>query len=138
MSVHLVHGSDEALVADKVAEIVRELVGDQDRSLVLEEFSGDFVMAGATEAASTPPFFTDRRVIVVRATSGAAPSTVGFRVDSNGYPTLALKGAKVPTVCEVFDDIYCHLFCLYKAPNEELWSNSCYKIACVIHGVYLW
>lgn len=81
MSVHLVHGSDEALVADKVAEIVRELVGDQDRSLVLEEFSGDFVMAGATEAASTPPFFTDRRVIVVRATSGFVADDVAVLVD---------------------------------------------------------
>ena len=39
--------------------------------------------------------------IVVRATSGAVPPVVGFRVDTNGYPTLALKGAKVPTVCEV-------------------------------------
>ena len=65
MSVHLVHGSDEALVADKVTEIVRELVGDQDRSLVLEEFTGDVVVAGATEAASTPPFFTERRVVVI-------------------------------------------------------------------------
>lgn len=65
MSVHLVHGADDALVADKVTEIVRELVGDEDRSLVLEEFAGDFVMAGATEAASTPPFFTERRVVVV-------------------------------------------------------------------------
>jgi len=81
MSVHLVHGSDEALVSDKVAEIVRELVGDQDRSLVLEEFSGDFVMAGATEAASTPPFFTDRRVIVVRATSGFVADDVAVLVD---------------------------------------------------------
>ena len=39
--------------------------------------------------------------IIVRATGGSAPATVGFRVDSNGYPTLALKGAKVPSVCEV-------------------------------------
>ena len=81
MSVHLVHGSDEALVSDKVAEIVRQLVGDQDRSLVLEEFSGDFVMAGATEAALTPPFFTDRRVVVVRSSDGFVADDVAVLVD---------------------------------------------------------
>lgn len=86
MSVHLVHGSDEALVADKVAEIVRELVGEQDRALVLEEFSGDFVMAGATEAALTPPFFTDRRVIVLRATSGFSADDVTVLVDYLSQP----------------------------------------------------
>lgn len=86
MSVHLVHGSDEALVADKVAEIVRELVGDQDRTLVLEEFSGDFVMAGATEAALTPPFFTDRRVIVLRASSGFSADDVAVLVDYLSEP----------------------------------------------------
>lgn len=32
---------------------------------MVEEFRGDFVMAAATEAASTPPFFTERRVIVI-------------------------------------------------------------------------
>lgn len=81
MSVHLVHGSDEALVSDKVAELVRELIGDQDRSLVLEEFSGDFVMAGATEAALTPPFFTDRRVIVVRSSNGFVADDVAVLVE---------------------------------------------------------
>lgn len=81
MSVHLVHGSDEALVSDKVAEIVRQLVGDEDRSLVLEEFSGDFVMAGATEAALTPPFFTDRRVVVVRSANGFVADDVAVLVE---------------------------------------------------------
>lgn len=86
MSVHLVHGSDEALVADKVAEIVRELVGEQERALVLEEFSGDFVMAGATEAALTPPFFTDRRVIVLRASSGFSADDVAVLIDYLSEP----------------------------------------------------
>ena len=40
-------------------------MGEEDRSLMVEEFRGDFVMAAATEAASTPPFFTERRVIVI-------------------------------------------------------------------------
>ncbi len=39
--------------------------------------------------------------IIVRATSGVAPSVVGFRIDANGYPILTLKGGKPPTFCEV-------------------------------------
>jgi len=33
---------------------------------MLEEFIDDYVMSGVTEAAQTPPFFTERRVIAVR------------------------------------------------------------------------
>lgn len=66
MGVHLIHGSDDVLVSEQTSQLIRQLVGEQDRALVLEEFTGDFVMAGVTEAALTPPFFTDRRVIVVR------------------------------------------------------------------------
>jgi len=65
MGVFVVHGSDEVLVAEEVVRLTRQLVGEEDRSLMVEEFRGDFVMAAATEAASTPPFFTERRVIVI-------------------------------------------------------------------------
>ena len=53
----LFHGSDDVLVSEAVSDKVRELVGDEDRSLMLEEFDGDYVMAAVTEAANTPPFF---------------------------------------------------------------------------------
>ena len=33
---------------------------------MLEEFDGEYVMAAVTEAANTPPFFTDTRIIVAR------------------------------------------------------------------------
>jgi DNA polymerase-3 subunit delta len=69
MSVFLFHGSDDVLVSEAVSDKVRELVGDHDRSLMLEEFDGDYVMAAVTEAANTPPFFTDTRVIVARGVS---------------------------------------------------------------------
>jgi DNA polymerase-3 subunit delta len=70
MGVFVVHGSDEVLVAEEVARLTRQLVGQEDRSLMVEEFSGDFVMAAATEAALTPPFFTERRVIVITRSGG--------------------------------------------------------------------
>ena len=63
MSVFLFHGSDDVLVSEAVSDKVRELVGDQDRSLMLEEFDGEYVMAAVTEAANTPPFFTDMLVV---------------------------------------------------------------------------
>jgi DNA polymerase-3 subunit delta len=65
MSTHLFHGADPVLLSSAVSEKVRELVGDGDRSLMLDEFVDDFVMGSVIESASTPPFFTDRRVVVV-------------------------------------------------------------------------
>jgi len=73
MSVVLFHGSDESLVSEAVSERVRQLVGDDDRSLKVDDYSGDYVMAAAVEAAETPSFFTERRVVVVRAV-GARPN----------------------------------------------------------------
>jgi hypothetical protein len=57
MSVFLFHGSDDVLVSEAVSDKVRELVGEQDRSLMLEEFDGDYVMAAVTEAGAVvyPP-----------------------------------------------------------------------------------
>ncbi len=57
-------------MAEEVVRLTRQLVGDGDRSLMVEEFGGDFVMAAATEAALTPPFFTERRVIVITRAGG--------------------------------------------------------------------
>lgn len=69
MSVVLFHGSDQSLISEAVTERIRHLVGDADRSLMVEDYSGDYVMAAAVESADTPPFFTERRVVVLRAVS---------------------------------------------------------------------
>lgn len=65
MSTHLFHGSDPVLLSSVVSDKVRELIGDGDRSLMLDEFVDDYVMGSVVESASTPPFFTERRVVVV-------------------------------------------------------------------------
>ncbi|HEY4378478.1 MAG TPA: DNA polymerase III subunit delta [Acidimicrobiales bacterium] len=66
-SVHLVKGSDDVLRSDAVARLVDELVGDGDRSLLVDEFSGpDYDIGAALDAAQTPPFLTERRIVVVR------------------------------------------------------------------------
>jgi DNA polymerase-3 subunit delta len=65
--VYLVRGDDASLVRDVVVEIVDGLVGERDRALTVEEIEGDeFELATVVDAAQTPPFLSDRRVVVVR------------------------------------------------------------------------
>ena len=73
--ITLIRGDDEVVLRDAVRGFVDELVGDEDRSLVVEE-----VEVGATDdggvdpllvlvdAAQTPPFLTDFRVVLGRVT----------------------------------------------------------------------
>lgn len=66
-SVHLITGDDEALVADALADVVGRLLEGAERSLAAEEFDGDDYDLGAVVvAARTPPFLTERRIVVAR------------------------------------------------------------------------
>lgn len=66
-AVTLIEGSDPVLVSDSLARTVTELLGSEDRSLALEDYSGDDVdLAAVADACATPPFLVSRRVIVVR------------------------------------------------------------------------
>lgn len=72
-SLHLITGSDLVLVADKARSLVAELVGDGDRSLLVEELTESHYTVGGearitplVDAAQTPPFLTDRRIVVGR------------------------------------------------------------------------
>ena len=65
--VFLVKGSDDVLREEAVVQLVERLVGDGDRSLLVDEFAGaDYELAAAVDAAQTLPFLTDRRVVVAR------------------------------------------------------------------------
>src|ERR1700722_16835212 len=69
VSSYLVKGDDASLVAQEVRSLLAEVVGDRDRSLVVEEIggSGDDIDVGAVvDACLTPPFLIDQRVVVVR------------------------------------------------------------------------
>jgi DNA polymerase III subunit delta len=67
MGVRLLKGDDPTLLADAVRRVVGELVGDGDRGLMVEELSGEeYEAAAVADAAQTPPFLTDRRVVVAR------------------------------------------------------------------------
>src|SRR5262249_15663383 len=85
MTVFVVKGADPALRDRALDELVAELVGPGDRGLVLEESAvaaragagGDdpvgsggearrAVVPAVLNAATSPPFMTDRRIVVVR------------------------------------------------------------------------
>jgi DNA polymerase-3 subunit delta len=80
MSVHLVTGADPLLRDDAAAALIADLLGDDDRSLTVEEFTipgrgegedgtaegGEGVVGSVVNAASSPPFMTERRIVVAR------------------------------------------------------------------------
>jgi DNA polymerase-3 subunit delta len=65
--VHLLTGDDEALLRAAVSDLVHELVGDDDRTFGVDEFDGDeYELPAVVDAAQTPPFLTESRVVVAR------------------------------------------------------------------------
>ena len=74
MALRLIIGDDPILIGEAVTSAVDELVGDGDRSLMLETLTeadyrnddGDYESAKVLDAARTPPFLTERRVVVGR------------------------------------------------------------------------
>ena len=73
--VTLLRGDDEVVLRDSVRLLVDDLVGDEDRSLMVEEVEvgaagddGDDPLLTLVDAAQTPPLFTDVRVVLGRFT----------------------------------------------------------------------
>jgi DNA polymerase III subunit delta len=67
MAVHLLTGDDESLLRSTAHDVVARLVGDGDRSLMVDEFDGDeYELRFVVDAAQTMPFLTDKRVVVAR------------------------------------------------------------------------
>ena len=74
MSLHLVLGDDPVLIGEAVTTAIDELVGDGDRGLMLEILGesdyrndeGGYDALRLVDAARTPPFLTDKRVVVGR------------------------------------------------------------------------
>ncbi len=86
--VYLVRGDDTVLLADAVRELVATLVADDGTGLALEELdldgtasnaSGDHGIGALLDACLTPPFLTDRRVVLAR-NAGALGAVEAARV----------------------------------------------------------
>ena len=90
MTVHVVSGDDPSLAAAAVSELVHRLVGDGDRALMVDEFDGeDYELRAVVDAAQTPPFLTERRVVVARGVGR-------FNADDVG-PLVAVLGDLLST-----------------------------------------
>jgi DNA polymerase-3 subunit delta len=106
--VHLVKGDDAVLVGDALRKIVDELVGDGDRSLMVDEVDDERYTAGdpahispLVDAAQTPPFLTDRRVVVGRhlarfTTAESVAPLVAYLADPLPTTSLVLVWDKGP------------------------------------------
>jgi len=74
MTIAFIKGADSLLVSRAVSQTVGELVAGDDPTLMLEELTENdfrrdddtFAIARLVDAAQTPPFLTDRRVVVAR------------------------------------------------------------------------
>lgn len=107
-SVHLVKGDDAVLVADEIRRIVDELVGDGDRALMVDDIDEERYLAGdgahispLVDAAQTPPFLTERRVVVGRhlarfTTAESVAPLVAYLADPLPSTSLVLVWDKGP------------------------------------------
>lgn len=78
MGVHLLTGDDESVLRSQVSDLVKQLVGDGDRSLMVDEFDGEeYELRAVGDAAQTPPFLTERRVVVARDVGRFATADLG-------------------------------------------------------------
>jgi DNA polymerase-3 subunit delta len=104
----LVRGDDPSLVSQAVRDAVAELVGDQDPGMVVEEhteLTSEMTDVGAiVDALSTPPFITDRRVVVVREAGRISSAEAGRIVAALADPVpgvvlvVATGGGTLATV----------------------------------------
>jgi DNA polymerase-3 subunit delta len=100
LPVYLVRGEDPVLRGEAMRTLVHELVGDGDASLLVEEHEGtnDNDTSAIADAAQTPPFLTDRRIVVVREVhefpSAALEPLLQYLTDPLPTTTIVLAGGK--------------------------------------------
>jgi DNA polymerase-3 subunit delta len=107
--VYLLKGDDEILLGDAVIELVHALVGDGDRTLMVDELdaaryedaSGDLQIGALVDSAQTPPFLTDRRVVVGRQLGSFTKADqlaplLGYLADPLDTTSLVLVWERVP------------------------------------------
>jgi DNA polymerase-3 subunit delta len=128
MSLHYVRGNDPVLRDAALDELVRELLGDDDRTLALEDLeipgrtSSEGELGGAEarlavvdavlNAVCTLPFMSERRVVVVREvgnlTKEEAAPIVAYAADQTPTTELVLVAGGGPTVRSLDDAVKTH------------------------------
>ncbi len=101
--VYLVKGDDPALVAQATRRLVERLVGEEDRSMVVEDYGGEEIdLSSVANACSTAPLFAPRRVVVVRDVGGLRADQLRLLVDcveslvDSTALVLVVEGGAVP------------------------------------------
>ena len=100
LPVYLVRGEDPVLRSEAMRALVHDLVGEGDASLMVEEHEGseEGDMVAVADAAQTPPFLTERRVVVVREVhqypSAAVEPLLTYLEDPLPTSTIVLAGGK--------------------------------------------
>jgi DNA polymerase-3 subunit delta len=85
--VVLIEGDDPTLVADAVRALVDDLLGDRDRTLaVADNGSDDTDLAVVADGCATPPFLTDRRIVVLRGVGRFSAEEFGPLLDYLEHP----------------------------------------------------
>ena len=97
MGIHLLTGDDESILRSKAHDLVHELIGDGDRSLMVDEFDGEeYELREVVDAAQTMPFLTDKRVVVARDvgrfTADELPPLLGYLDNPLDSTELVLVG----------------------------------------------
>lgn len=110
--VLLFQGSDEIVLGEAVRTAAHEALGDQPADLALEdldesryEHDGDYSIAPLVDAAQTPPFLTDRRVVIGRhlarfSTQDSVVALVRYLDDPLPTTTLILVWDKGPKLTQ--------------------------------------
>lgn len=102
-------GDEETLLSTALRGFVDAFVGGDDRSLLVDEFTiddlvtedGEYAMATVLDALQTPPFLTDRRLVVVRhagvfSTKEMVAPLVAVLAEPEGLNSLLLVWEKDP------------------------------------------
>ena len=90
LPAHLLSGPDPVLLAEAFRVLLNAAVGDGDRTLLVDELSGeDYSVEEVVDAAQTPAFLTDRRIVVARSFSRFNAGDLG--------PLIAYLGDPAPT-----------------------------------------
>ena len=94
LPAYLVRAADPALRNDALQTLVRELVGDGDAGLMVEDFdyAEDADPGMIVDAARTPPFLTDRRIVVARDVTNHSTDALAAIIDylADPSPTTSL------------------------------------------------
>lgn len=94
LPAYLVRAGDPALRNDALHSLLHELVGDGDTSLMVEDldYADDADPGAIVDAARTPPFLTDRRIIVARDVTNHSTDALSAIIDylADPSPTTSL------------------------------------------------